>query len=171
MKRETNPSKRICFFRLSMELLPWYCNNMYLPTQTPTLWNVCVNTFSSAKESFPLGLLRVWVSVLPVTCHFPWNVHRHDSSPSVQKKNYNTARIRMGFSYLPLPVYHYWLQSSPPQGSLPQLFKEPHPWHALLVDCKRLNWHKQKYRVNKNREKSESRWSLKQKREKDNKHF
>lgn len=161
MKRETNPSKGICLFSLSVELLPWYCNVTCLPTQTPTLWDMYVNTFSSAKETSPLRLLNVWVSVLPVTQHLPWDVHRLGSSPSIQKRSNNTPRIRMGFSYLHLPVYHVWLQSSPPEGSLPQLFKEPQPWRASLVDHKKLKWHKYKYTVNRNREKSERRLRLK----------
>lgn len=86
--------------------------------------------------------------------HLPWNVHRLGSSPSVQKRSDNTARIRMGFPCLYLPGSHFWFQSSPPYGSLSQLFKEPHWWHALLVDCRRLKWHEYKYTVKRNRDKS-----------------
>lgn len=55
--------------QLKCGLLPQKCNVTCLPTQTFTLCDVHVNTLSSAKETAPLGLLNIWVSVLSVTQH------------------------------------------------------------------------------------------------------
>lgn len=105
-----NEEKRNKFFwkdmpsQLQCRLLPQYCNVMCLPTQTFTLCNVHVNTLSSTKETAPLELLNIWVSVLPVTQHLSSDVHRLGSSPSVQKKRDNAASIKMRISCLHLPV-------------------------------------------------------------------
>lgn len=142
-----NEEKRNKFFwkdmssQLKCRLLPQYCNVMCLPTQTFTLCNVHVNTLSSTKETAPLGLLNIRVSVLPVTQHLSSDVHRLGSSPSVQKKRDNAASIKMRILCLHLSVY---LWSDSPYGLLLQLLKETHPWHALMVFCKRLKWHKYK---------------------------